>query len=265
LVAVDFALESSEIAGESRYRVDGLAVILINWRQEERTLRCVRAVAGWHALKPRVIVVDNESTEATYGALSAAVPDENLICSAANHGYAGGNNLGIKRALAAEPEFVLLLNTDVDISSAAVAQLLAKLNAYTQIAIIGPVVNESDDSQIERYVGGRDIARHSLTRIAMSSAHNESLPGYPIHAVDHVSGTVILARATVFKEIRLSYCSISIIIVRICGQRSRRIARMMLGSPAGAAAIKPCARPRTRTAPHRKSGCPEAPPIPSLC
>src|SRR5690349_4744884 len=136
----------------------GLAVILINWRQEERTLRCVRAVAGWRALEPRVIVVDNESTEATCSALSAAVPDENLICSAVNTGYAGGNNLGIKRALAAEPEFVLLLNTDAEISSAGVAQLLAKLDEYTQIAIIGPVVNEADDKQTGRHVGGQDIA-----------------------------------------------------------------------------------------------------------
>jgi hypothetical protein len=94
------------------------------------------------ALKPQIIVVDNESTETTYSALSAAVPGENLICSTKNCGYAGGNNLGIKRALAAELEFVLLLYTDAEISSAGVSQLLARLNACTQIAIIGPVVNE---------------------------------------------------------------------------------------------------------------------------
>ncbi len=181
----------------------GLAVILINWRQEERTLRCVRAVAGWHALKPHVIVVDNESTEASYSALSAAVPDENLICSTVNHGYAGGNNLGIKRALAADVEFVLLLNTDAEISSAGVSRLLARLDACTQIAIIGPVLDESDDRQTARHVGGRDIARHSFTRITMSPADSGSLPGYPIHAVDYVSGTVFLARGSVFKEIGL--------------------------------------------------------------
>ena len=102
----------------------GLAVILINWRHEERTLRCARAVAGWHALKPHVIVVDNESTEATHCALSAAVPAENLICSTVNRGYAGGNNLGIERALAEELEYVLLLNTDAEISAGGVGRLV---------------------------------------------------------------------------------------------------------------------------------------------
>jgi GT2 family glycosyltransferase len=136
----------------------GLVVILINWRHEERTLRCARAVAGWHALKPHVIVVDNESTEATRGVLSAAVPAENLICSTVNRGYAGGNNLGIERALAAGLEYVLLLNTDAEISAAGVGRLLARLDAYTQIAIVGPVVNEANERQTRRLVGGRDIA-----------------------------------------------------------------------------------------------------------
>jgi GT2 family glycosyltransferase len=181
----------------------GLAVILINWRHEERTLRCARAVAGWHALKPHVIVVDNESTEATRGVLSAAVPAENLICSTVNRGYAGGNNLGIERALAAGLEYVLLLNTDAEISAAGVGRLLARLDAYTQIAIVGPVVNEANERQTRRLVGGRDIARHSFTRITMSPDDTKILPEYPIHAVDYVSGTVFLARSSVFKEIGL--------------------------------------------------------------
>lgn len=181
----------------------GLAVILINWRHEERTLRCARAVAGWHALKPHVIIVDNESTEATHCALSAAVPAENLICSTVNRGYAGGNNLGIERALAEELEYVLLLNTDAEISADGVGRLLARLDAYTQIAIVGPVVNEADERQTRRLVGGRDIARHSFTRITMSPDDTEILPDYPVHAVEYVSGTVFLARSSVFKEIGL--------------------------------------------------------------
>ena len=181
----------------------GLAVILINWRHEERTLRCARAVAGWHALKPHVIVVDNESTEATHRVLSAAVPAENLICSTVNRGYAGGNNLGIERALAAGLEYVLLLNTDAEISAGGVGRLLARLDAYTQIAIVGPVVNETDERQTRRLVGGRDIARHSFTRITMSPDDTEILPDYPVHAVEYVSGTVFLARSSVFKEIGL--------------------------------------------------------------
>ena len=57
--------------------------------------------------------------------------------------------------------------------------------------------------RLRRLVGGRDIARHSFTRITMSPDDTKILPEYPIHAVDYVSGTVFLARSSVFKEIGL--------------------------------------------------------------
>ena len=180
-----------------------LAVILINWRHEQQTLRCARTVTGWQALKPRLIVVDNESTEATSRALSAALLADSLICSAVNLGYGGGNNLGIKRALAAEIKYVLLLNTDAHISPEGVSQLLERLETHPQISIVGPVIHEGDDGPTQRLVGGRDIVRYSSTRMAVPAGDVKNLPGYPIHEVDYVSGTVFLARASLFMEIGL--------------------------------------------------------------
>ncbi len=71
-----------------------VAVILLNWRCEQQTLECARAVSGWHPLKPRLIVVDNESTGTTRTILSAGLPNDSLFCSPLNLGYGGGNNLG---------------------------------------------------------------------------------------------------------------------------------------------------------------------------
>jgi GT2 family glycosyltransferase len=180
-----------------------LAVILLNWRHEEQTLRCARAVTAWQALKPHLIVVDNESTEATSSVLSAALPANSLICSTVNLGYGGGNNLGIRRALAAEIKYVLLLNTDAEIGPENVSHLLERLETHPQISIVGPVVQEGQDPRARRLVGGRDIAHHSSTRIAVPRGDVKSLPDYPIHEVDYVSGTVFLARASVLKEIGL--------------------------------------------------------------
>jgi GT2 family glycosyltransferase len=178
-----------------------LAVILLNWRHEQQTLRCARAVMGWQALKPHVIVVDNESTEATCRALSAALSAANVICSAANLGYGGGNNLGIKRALAAKFKYVLLLNTDAEISAQGVRRLIERLDANPQISVVGPVIQEGDEGWKRRLVGGRDIASHSYTRVAVLAGDVKKLPDYPIHEVDYVSGTAFLVRGSVLEEI----------------------------------------------------------------
>jgi hypothetical protein len=78
-----------------------LAVILLNWHNERQTLRCARTIAAWQELSSHLYVVDNESTQATSRTLADALVSADLISSPLNLGYAGGNNLGIRTALAA--------------------------------------------------------------------------------------------------------------------------------------------------------------------
>jgi GT2 family glycosyltransferase len=181
----------------------GLAVILLNWRHEAQTLRCAAAVAGWRALSPQLIVVDNESTEASRKALFTALSTDTIICSAINRGYGGGNNLGIKRALGLGCKYVLLLNTDAEISSLSVNQLLARLESDSQLSVVGPFIRSASGGVTRCLIGGRDIACHLTTRTAVSVEEIKTFPHYPLREVDYVSGTVFLARSSVFKEIGL--------------------------------------------------------------
>jgi GT2 family glycosyltransferase len=176
-----------------------LAVILLNWHNERQTLLCARTIAAWQELSPHLYVVDNESTQATSRTLADALVSADLICSPLNLGYAGGNNLGVRRALATH-RYILLLNSDVDISEAAAIWLLERLEANPQISILGPLIHETRDGRAHLLVGGRDIARYPSTRTAIAPSELKKLPGYPLRPVDYVSGTVFLARAGVFAE-----------------------------------------------------------------
>jgi GT2 family glycosyltransferase len=180
-----------------------LAVVLLNWRDEQRTLRCARSVMGWQALEPQLFVVDNESTEVTRNALSDLIPADNLICSGVNRGYGGGNNLGIKRALTTKAQYILLLNTDADISPAGVSRLIERLNDWPQISILGPVIQEEDEEGTRRLGGGRDIARHRFTRIDLPPGDTKRMAAGPVHDVDYIPGTVFLARTSLWREIGL--------------------------------------------------------------
>lgn len=180
-----------------------LTVVLVNWRNEQQTLRCVRAINGWRTLAPKLVVVDNQSTEATRQCLKAALASDQLVSSPVNLGYGGGNNLGIRRALEDTPTYLLLLNSDAAITEAAVSGLLGRLAGDANISIIGPVISERAGRQTQCLVGGRDIALHPLTRIAVSPGALSALPGYPLQPVDYVPGTVFLARRTVFEQVGL--------------------------------------------------------------
>jgi GT2 family glycosyltransferase len=133
--------------------------------------------------------------------LATALPRECLIASAENLGYAGGNNLGIRRAIEASCKYVLLLNTDAEISLSNARRLIERLKTYPELSIIGPVIRELDDRRVQYLVGGRDIARYALTRAVIAPGEIKSLKDYPLKGVDYVSGTVLLARTDMLNEI----------------------------------------------------------------
>jgi GT2 family glycosyltransferase len=180
-----------------------LAVVLVNWRNERDTAARARALKGWGTLAPHLLVIDNESTQASRAVLSKALAQDELICSVENLGYGGGNNRGIERALAAGAKYILLLNSDADIAEGAVGRMIDRLEANPKISILGPVIRETRGGVGQLLIGGRDIARYRSTRIRARSHDLPGIPGYPLHEVAYVSGTIFLARSELFAEIGL--------------------------------------------------------------
>ena len=180
-----------------------LAIILLNWRNERQTLACAHSISAWAELTPQLYVVDNESTSETSATLGSGLSPDSLICTPLNLGYAGGNNLGIRRALAHGCEYILLLNSDAEIAEAAVQRLLKTLKANPRISILGPLIKETCSDRLLLLAGGRDIARYRFTRNAIRPHELRGLPDFPLHEVDYVSGTVFMTRAGIFKELGL--------------------------------------------------------------
>ncbi|GIW78881.1 MAG: hypothetical protein KatS3mg105_0688 [Gemmatales bacterium] len=176
------------------------AVILVNWHDEEGTLRQVRALRSWKRLRPRLFVVDNGSTSVSRASLSGEVDRSELICSAVNRGYGGGNNLAIIPAIRQRVDALLLLNNDADISEAGAEALLERLASDSKIAILGPTIWEGAGEQWHAYAGGRDIALYQTTRIPFELGTVGSSPSNPLVAVDYVPGTVFFARREVFER-----------------------------------------------------------------
>ena len=168
-------------------------IILLNWNAEELTTRCVRALQEWHKLRPHIYVVDNGSSgTGLYFEDSRDVPIS-LIKSPKNRGYAGGNNLGIRKAIEDGCEYLVLLNSDAYISENNMEILLDQFRRYDDIGCLGPGICEGD----LLFLGGRDMGLHSNTRNIMSQ--ETSMKG--IMYIDYVPGMVFLTTKDVIKRI----------------------------------------------------------------
>ena len=89
-----------------------VAVVVLSWNGREDTLKCLGSLGGASYPHVDLIVVDNGSTDGSPDVIAAAHPEAALIRLDANHGFAGGMNVGIEGALARGAEHVMLLNND---------------------------------------------------------------------------------------------------------------------------------------------------------
>jgi N-acetylglucosaminyl-diphospho-decaprenol L-rhamnosyltransferase len=138
-----------------------LAVVIVSWNVRELLRRAVATVHESFAgsrIAYQVVVVDNASADGTPEMLRADHPEVLLLEAGRNLGFAGGNNLALRRLLAGEssslsprpsplsPDYFLLLNPDTEVVGDAIPRLVRYLEAHPDVALVGPQLRYPDGS-----------------------------------------------------------------------------------------------------------------------
>jgi GT2 family glycosyltransferase len=100
-----------------------LIAVVLNWNGGADTPRALESLAGIET-----ICVDNGSTDGSDAEVERRFQNVELIRTGANLGFAGGNNVGIRRALERDADWVLLLNNDA-VAGEGIAAALARAAA----------------------------------------------------------------------------------------------------------------------------------------
>ena len=139
-----------------------LAVIVVSWNTRDLLRRCVETVHASLAgsgIAYEIVVVDNASSDGTADMLRAEHPEVVLIEAGRNLGFAGGNNVALRRVLSTKPapdsklkaqssrlDYVLLLNPDTEVVGDAIPRLARFLDAHPDVAVAGPQLRYPDGS-----------------------------------------------------------------------------------------------------------------------
>jgi GT2 family glycosyltransferase len=157
------------------------------------------------------MVVDNASRDNSHELIPRAYPSVSFIYNPVNLGFAGGNNVALRKIIAGGTDAVLLLNNDAVIGEELVMHLLAKLRDNPRLGMVGPLLEEQQGSRRIIVAGGRDMARYPRTRIVRNSAIPEGRDGQPVYPadvdslseVDYVPGAAVMIRTDVLRKIGL--------------------------------------------------------------
>ncbi len=171
-----------------------LAIIILNWNAAQETVACIRSLRSLSAISPSIYIVDNNSSVDDQAFLKTHTHNCTVIYNSCNAGFAGGNNIGIQRALADGASAVLLLNNDARINEPDIAILLETLFSDASIGVVGPVLYDPSAAFVLN-AGGKDIGRNYISHF------KTPLRTFSIYDVDYVSGTVLLARSELFQKI----------------------------------------------------------------
>jgi len=101
-------------------------------------------------------VVDNGSTDDSITRIRSARPETLLLESKINLGFAGGNNIGIRHALADGADYIWLLNNDTMPAPDALSALVAKAVSDRRIGAVASICYYADSpSTVQAWAGSR--------------------------------------------------------------------------------------------------------------
>lgn len=192
--------ESARAAGGAGTRV---VVVILTWQSKADIGICLVALEralGADFLRSTV-VVDNASTDGTADDVAARFPELELLRAERNLGFAGGNNLGIRRAIARGAEFVYLLNPDAIVRAGFLEEALAQADASVRVAAVQSLLLLAPDG---RRIDSAGNVIHCFG-FGYCDLHRRPVEAAPAEAREilFASGAAVLLRVSALQEVGL--------------------------------------------------------------
>jgi GT2 family glycosyltransferase len=121
------------------------AVVVLNWNSHEMTAECIRSLLARDGADCEILVVDKSSTEGSVELQPKEFPQITVFPQDRNLGFAAGCNVGMRYALAAGAEYVLLVNNDTIVDRRLLQALLDEAEPHRQSEVIGERCGSSPD------------------------------------------------------------------------------------------------------------------------
>lgn len=118
-----------------------IGIVVLNWNGAKDTVSCLKSISklDFAHKKLFVVVVDNASTEPIDAIENFPLTNLQIIRNNQNLGFTGGNNVGIKKILQRNVDFVLIVNNDTLLDSSLLLEL-CRVFQKQKAGIISPKI-----------------------------------------------------------------------------------------------------------------------------
>ena len=163
---------SAILCGMLESATPSIYTVIVNWNLPHDTIACIDSLLHAGSPPEQIILVDNGSHDHSLEMLmGVAGLRMTVIASPKNLGFSGGNNLGIRCALTAGAEWVLLANNDTVVAPDFYGQLARAIAVRSDWRLIAPAIFYHDEPQRIWSLGEKLLPGSLITR----SAHRGEL------------------------------------------------------------------------------------------
>jgi GT2 family glycosyltransferase len=135
----------------------------------------------------RILVVDNRSHDHSAALVRRKFPEVELIENEKNYGFAGGMNIGIRRAMAHQADYVLLVNQDTSFDRECLSQLVTGALTSSRIGLAVPMLFEYGTNHL-----AEAFINWLKGNLGAGAQNPEKLAANPVHDVRDVAGAAML-------------------------------------------------------------------------
>jgi len=166
------------------------------------TADCLRSLLAMQESNFRILVVDNGSSDGSEKFLRESFPEVDIIANPYNLGFAAGCNIGLRRALEENADYVFLLNNDTLVDQFLLRELVTQAENALQIAVVSPKIYYFTPPDAIWWVGGTyspwiGLAKHIDLRQKDTGRHDR------VCDIDWATGCAMLLRCDALRKIGL--------------------------------------------------------------
>lgn len=177
-----------------------IGVVVVHFGKKDDTFECIRSLykVKSKSCKVKIYLVDNDP-ENRINSSEIRHPNTELITTLKNLGWAGGVNIGCRKAIKDNCNYIMLLNNDTVVRNGIFEKLLAYFY-QKDVGMVSPIIVYYNNPDIIWCFGGKLNQKFLFTTHPNMNKSTGSISLLnPVES--NYGGTCLLVKSTVFKKI----------------------------------------------------------------
>jgi GT2 family glycosyltransferase len=175
-------------------------VVILNWNRKDVLIECIQSVLKMTYPHFDIVVVDNHSHDGSAEAVRKHFPDILVIENDKNYGAIEGKNIGLRRAVALNAQYIFALDNDLIADPACLTELVNVCETDPDVGVVAAKIYDLDRPDIILAAGTKIDYTQNIVR--QYGKGEKDMGQYEVIAeVDAVGAGHMLVNKEVFEKV----------------------------------------------------------------